>query len=149
MWRFGRNWNNAENRRNGNQGFTLLETMVVIAITALMAGAFSAFLRESMDAWGASCANFARAMKILALERFVRERCDETHIPYWDGGDDIAASVIFELKESRHGDYIAEVRLAYDSRHSPRGVIVDYSVDGITGEITASFASIPVMGSPQ
>jgi len=149
MLRFRLNWSDTENRRASNQGFTLLETLVVIAITALMAGSYSGFFRESMDAWSDSCANYSRAMKILALERFVRGRCDETHIPYWDDGNDIAASVISELKESRHGDYIAEERIAYDSRHSLRGVIVDYSVGGITGEIIVSFASIPVMVSPR
>ena len=149
MLKLMRHGNNAKIKKEADQGFTLLETLVVIAVTALMAGAFFSFFRGGMDAWNDSCANYSRAMKVLALERYVRERCDETHVPYWDNGIDIATNVLLELKASRYGDCIADARVLYGSRRLSRGVFVAYSIGGITGDIEALFASIPVMGDKQ
>jgi prepilin-type N-terminal cleavage/methylation domain-containing protein len=149
MLKFKRNWNKEKFRKDNDQGFTLLETLIVIAVTALIAGAFFSFLHGGIGAWNISYSNYSRAIKVLALERYVRERCDETHVPCWDCGSDIAADVLVELKASRYGDCIADARVLYDSRRMPRGVFVAYSVGGITGEIDALFASIPVMGDKQ
>lgn len=149
MRKFKRNWNNAKFRMDNDQGFTLLETLVVIAVTALMAGAFFSFLHGGIGTWNGSYSNYSRAIKVLALERYVRERCDETHVPYWDSGSDIATNVLVELKASRYGNCIAEARVLYDSHRMTRGVFVAYSVGGTTGDIEALFASIPVMGDKQ
>lgn len=149
MLKFKRNWNNVKFRKDNDQGFTLLETLVVIAVTALMAGAFFSFLHGGIDAWNDSYSNYSRAIKVLTLERYVRERCDETHVPYWDNGIDIVTNVLLELKASRYGDCITDARVLYDSRRLPRGVFVAYSIGGITGDIEALFASIPVMGDKQ
>jgi prepilin-type N-terminal cleavage/methylation domain-containing protein len=137
--------NKTVGRKNGNDGFTLMEALVSIAVILVISGcvftAFSASVRMISKARRTT----NTALKILQIDRFIREETESLHVPYW--ADTSARADLFEdyLSRSAYGRYIRQFDLIRSRAGTVRGIRVFYTVDGASSRTDALFPSIPVL----
>jgi prepilin-type N-terminal cleavage/methylation domain-containing protein len=131
-----------------DHGYTLMETLVVIAIMLLMGGVCFNFINTSMGANKKAFKNYSVAIRFLSIDSYVREKCAAVHIPYWDTADVYIPSVTATIASSKYKGDIRSIEPIKDAKSNVRGLRVTYSVNGIEATTDAVFSSIPVMESP-
>jgi len=131
-----------------DRGYTLMETLVVIAIMLLMGGVCFNFINTSMGANKKAFNNYFVAIRLLSIDSYIRATCDDVHIPYWDSADGYIPSVMEVIAKSKYKDDISSIEPIKDGNSNLRGLRVAYSVNGIDATTDAFFSSIPVMESP-
>lgn len=129
-------------------GYTLMETLIVIAIMLLIGGASANFINVSMNANKKAFGNYSVAIQLLSIDHFIRRTCDDVHIPYWDASDAYIPSIVEGIAKSKYTYEIQSIKPLFDSKSVIRGLRVTYSVNGIEAMTDALFASVPVMESP-
>ncbi|QQO10745.1 PulJ/GspJ family protein [Breznakiella homolactica] len=126
-------------------GFTLMETLISIAVMLIISGcvifAFTAAMKAS--AKSAAAANAAR--EIIRVDRFIRNQAEELHIPYWAYSSPYIAEFKNSLWRSEAGKYITVVESMYTSAGLPCGVKVTYEIGGRTMQTSALFPAVPVV----
>lgn len=133
---------------NSDHGYTLMETLIVIAIVVLMGGASANFINVSMNANKKAFSNYSVAIRLLSIDHFIRRTCDEVHIPYWDIADTYIPSIMEGVRNSKYKNDIQSIKSLLDTKSTIRGLRVVYSVNGVEAMTDAVFASLPVMESP-
>ena len=131
-----------------DRGYTLMETLVVIAIMLLMGGVCFNFINTSMGANKKAFNNYLAAIRLLSIDSNIRDTCDGVHIPYWDRADGYIPSVMDLIANSKYKDDIGKIEPIKDEKGNIRGLRVAYSVNGIDATTDAVFSSRPVMESP-
>jgi prepilin-type N-terminal cleavage/methylation domain-containing protein len=126
-------------------GFTLMETLlstaIILIVSCLLVVAFSVTLKSSAQ----SLKTVQNAVLITHIDRFIRERTERLHIPYWANPGPYADELGEELFRSKYGSYIKSVTPLRDAGKKIRGLTVVYVVGSSEMTAAALFPSIPVM----
>jgi hypothetical protein len=118
---------------------TIVSIAVIITISGCIITAFTSGNRASYKSLNA----IRTANLILETDRYIRERTDSLHIPYWLKPDESVEEFKNELLRSKIGKQIKTIITIYDNG-APRGVTVEYTAG--TRQITSSalFPFIPI-----
>jgi len=132
------------NKTNRSYGFTLMETLVSIALILTVSYcvivAFSTATRANLK----SLVVIRTAHKILETDRFIREMADSLHVPYWLKPEESIVEFQNELWRSKEGRYIQEISILYDSSGLPRGITVGYTIGNRHIKTSALFPFLQV-----
>lgn len=142
-----RNYGKRDDMRS-EHGYTLMETLVVIAIMLLMGGVCFNFFNTSMTANNKAFMNYSVAIRFLSIDSYIRGKCNEVHVLYWNIADGYISSVTDVIANSKYKNDIRRIETIKDAKNNVRGLRVVYSVNGIDATTDAVFSSIPVMESP-
>ena len=130
---------------DGEAGYTLMETLVSIAIVLALSGALAVTAVASMRALSQSFSAIQSAVTIARIDRFVRSGADSLHVPYWENSQPHVDSFSDSLYRSRIGGYIASITVIRDSRRIIRGLEVTYTVNNREIRTRALFPAVPVV----
>jgi prepilin-type N-terminal cleavage/methylation domain-containing protein len=122
-----------------HDGFTLMESLVSIAVILIMSGCIFITFTAGTKANSKSVLAAGTANKILETDRFIREKADFLHVPYWLKPDESVEEFKRELQRSRAGKYIRGITTVYDSSGKIKGVDVNYVIEGRAIKTTALF----------
>lgn len=125
------------------EGFTLMEAIVSIAIIITISGCIIVAFTSGNKANYKSLNVVRTANLILETDRYIREKTDSLHVPYWLKPDESIEEFKNELSRSKIGKQIKTITTMYDNG-IPRGITVEYIAG--TKLITTSvlFPFIPV-----
>jgi len=126
-------------KKNSSDGFTLMETLVSIAIILILSGCIIAAFSAGMKANIKSLSSVRSARLLLDTDRFIRTQADSLHVPYWLNPDESIESFRNQLQRSRVGKYIHKITVIYDGYGSPRGIEAEYNIGMTTAKTSALF----------
>jgi type II secretory pathway pseudopilin PulG len=131
--------------KNLDDGFTLMETLVSIAIIMAVSSLFAIAFTTAFKATSQSNNEIKAAVTITQIDRFIRERADSLHIPYWADSKLYADTLRDELFRSKFAPYINTIQIINDSRRKPRGLLVIFTVNNRQIQTKALFPSVSIM----
>jgi prepilin-type N-terminal cleavage/methylation domain-containing protein len=122
-----------------HDGFTLMESIVSIAVILIMSSCIFVTFSAGTRSNSKSVRAVQTANKILETDRFIRERADSLHVPYWLKPDEFVEEFKRDLQRSRAGKYIKGINTIYDSSGKIKGVDVTYVIEGRNIKTAALF----------
>jgi type II secretory pathway pseudopilin PulG len=135
--------------KNLNDGFTLMETLVSIAIIMAVSSLFAIAFITAFKATSQSNNEIKTAITITQIDHFIRERTNSLHIPYWADSKPYADELRNELFRSKFASHINTIQIINDSRRKPRGLLVIYTVNNRQIQTKALFPSVSIMDNLQ
>ena len=134
-------------KSQSSAGFTIIESLVAIAITTVMAGVIVIIVTSSFKGASNAVASIDNARVVLSIDRQIRENAATLYVPYWASMEIAANDFADQLWQSNIGKHIESVKLIYDSEKIIRGIEVRYLVDNKTFTTTALFSSRALMSA--
>jgi type II secretory pathway pseudopilin PulG len=128
-----------------DDGFTMMETLVAIAITFVCSGVLVVSFTTGVKGASQGIKSARTAAMIAQTDRFIRKETDDVHIPYWAKPDRYLESHTENLMRSIIGEHITSVTPVYDIRRRIRGITVNYRIHNQDIQTTALFPAIPVL----
>ena len=132
--------------RNRSAGFTLMESLVAIAITAVLAGVMITIVSTSLKGTKSVAGSIDSSCEILYIDRFIRNKAENLYVPYWASMEIAVNNFSAMLWSSEIAKYIESVKLIYNSERIIRGVEVRYKVNNNGFTTLALFSSKPILG---
>ena len=140
---------NGNNDYNGNvdnsAGFTMMESMVAIAITLVVAGVLGAIVSTAFKGANSAASSAEGARKLLYIDRLIRNKAEDLYVPYWASMERAGNDFTGELWASGIAKYIESIKLIYNSEKIIRGVEVRYSINNKTFTTFALFSNRPLL----
>lgn len=130
---------------NGDNGFTLMETLASITVILIISGCVFLVFSTSLKSISKVHRTVDTALKILTIDRFIREETNNFHISYWTNAPSQIDVFRDNLLRSPYGRYIRQFELIKSPAGITRGIRVVYSVDITTAHTDAIFPSTPVL----
>ena len=134
---------------NSSAGFTMMETLVAIAITAVLAGIMITVVSSSFKGANSATKSMEGAYELLYIDKLIRDKAENLYVPYWASMEIAANNFSNQLWASDIAKYIESVKLIYNTGGSEkiiRGVEVRYSINNNTFTTLALFSSKPLVG---
>jgi len=126
-------------------GFTMMESIIAIAITAIVAGAMTIIISSSFKGASSVAASMDSTRELLYIDRLIRERAENLYVPYWASMELVANSFTDQLWLSNIGKYIESTTLICNSEKIIRGIEVRYKIGNDTFTTLALFSSKPLL----
>ncbi|MCL2294994.1 MAG: prepilin-type N-terminal cleavage/methylation domain-containing protein [Spirochaetes bacterium] len=131
---------------NSSAGFTMMESMVAIAITAIMAGVIFTIISTSFKGANNTMSSIESAYELLFVDRLIREKAETLYVPYWASMEIAADNFSDQLWTSSIAKYIESVKLIYNSERIIRGIEVKYLINNNSYTTLALFSNRPLLG---
>jgi len=131
-------------------GFTMMETLTVIALSIIIAGAMGALLFSSWRITNGIRQRNMQQFRQMRIENLIREAAEGVSVPYWqqpEQGLPKAKSAIGKALANAGYKNSFELETLHDNSGRPRGVICRCHIDGREYEVQSLFASVPPGGS--
>ena len=132
--------------KNGEEGFTLMEVLVTVAVVLLLGGLSVTASNTAMRGIALSNKTVKTAETIKRIDRHIRESAGGVRIPYWANPAPYVDACISELFGSPFGAYIRTVTAVSDDNGIPKGVEAVFSVNNVTVRTAALFSAVAVTG---
>jgi len=132
-----------------DEGFTMMEILLTVAIVLIIGSAIVVASNTAMQGAKKAGNITETAKKMVSIDRYIRDRANEVHIPYWDNPTSYIDTFNSHLFSSQISPYINTIRVVYDRKRSPRGIEVFYTVNGREMRTLATFASIVLVDMEQ
>jgi len=120
-----------------------MEVIVSIAIILTISGCIILAFTSGTKSNYKSLNAIRTANLILETDRYIREKTDSLHVPYWLKPDESIEEFKNELQRSKIGKQIKTIITIYDNG-VPRGVTVEYTAGAKTITNSALFPFIPI-----
>jgi len=128
-----------------DEGFTLMEALVSIAILMVVGSLFAVSFSTGFRAIAKAQDELRTTLTIAQVDRYIRQKTDALHIPYWADSRPYVEGLRDELFRSQFGSHINSVQIINDSRRKPRGILVIFTVKNKRLRTQALFPSVSVM----
>jgi type II secretory pathway pseudopilin PulG len=135
-----------EGREGKEAGFTLMETLVVLALLMVCAGAVSGVVFTAARGVRALRGAAERQAAALRIERRIRETVEAVSVPYWERDERGFEESRRLLAAVAGGDALTALEPLRDRAGLVRGVRYRYRLGNAEYTGSALFGSIPVMG---
>jgi type II secretory pathway pseudopilin PulG len=132
-------------KKQGNDGFTLMETLVTMGITLVLGGILASVFSTGLKGTGLALAGSRTASQIAQTDRMIREWAEDLHIPYWAKPDSYVEGLMQSILRSKIGGIVTSVRPVYDNKKRIRGIAVDYRINNKEMQTRALFPGSPVL----
>ena len=127
---------------NSSAGFTMIESLVAIAVTTVMAGVIVTIVSSSFKGASSIAASLDNTRELLYIDRQIRESSAALYVPYWASMEIAANNFADQLWQSNIGKHIESVKLIYDSEKIIRGIEARYIVGNKTFTTKAFFTCV-------
>ena len=128
-----------------NAGFTMMESIVAIAITTILAGVMIIIVSSSFKGANTVAISMDNTQELLYIDKFIREKAENLYVPYWASMEIAANNFMDQLWSSSIAKYIESVKLIYSSEKIIRGIEVRYSIGNNTFTTLTLFSSKPLV----
>ena len=128
-------------------GFTMMESIIAIAITTVFAGVMIIIVSTSFKGTSSVASSMDNTQELLYIDRFIREKAENLYVPYWASMEIAANNFMDQLWSSSIAKYVETVKLIYSSEKMIRGVEVRYSIGNNTFTTLALFSSRPLVSA--
>jgi len=135
--------------KQNEAGFTLMETLLSVAIILILGSLLVVSSNAAISGASQSFKAVNTAVTLTRIDRYIRNRADSVHIPYWADSTRYIEALSAELFQSRIGTYIKSIRAIFDHRMSARGIEVTYIVNNHEMRTVALFPSIIIVDTAQ
>ena len=122
-------------------GFTMIECLVAIVITMVMAGTIVIIVSSSFSGASSISISMANTRELLYIDRQIKEKAADLYVPHWASMEIAANNFVDQLWASDIGKHIESVKLIYNSEGLIRGIEVRYSIENNTFTTVALFSS--------
>ncbi|MDR2965500.1 MAG: hypothetical protein LBU88_06970 [Treponema sp.] len=131
--------------KNTENAFTLMETLLTVAIVLIISGVFVVASGSALKGASQSFKAIGTANTLKNIDHFIRNKTNETHIPYWAHNITYIDTLKAQLYQSKYGKYIKSINIVSRNQKAPRGIEVIYEVNNHEMRTIALFPSIAVL----
>jgi type II secretory pathway pseudopilin PulG len=131
--------------KHTDSAFTLMETLLAVAIILVAGGVLVTASGSALKGVSQSFKAINTASTLSGIDRYIRIKTDETHIPYWADNKPYIDALSAELYQSRYGAYIKSINVIVNYPKAPRGIEVVYVVNNCETRTLALFPSTAVV----
>ena len=118
-----------------------MEILISVAIILILGSLLVTSSGAVMQTSAKSNTTVKTAETITRIDRHIRERADNFHIPYWANPVQYINTFNSELFGSSIGSYIKTIRVITDNNRIPKGIEAVYTVNNLEMKTVALFSS--------